>query len=126
MNCKFCDHQYEPDDTAGVCPQCQYDAHAGQPFFGADLNPEDEVLDRRKEWRSGSSAAQRQNTLNAKATLAFLRTKPNGATKAQIIAAGITPSLDLLEKHNLAFWDRTSHMHKRPGIGAIWHARRIP
>lgn len=120
MNCQFCDRQYDPEDTNGQCPQCLADITQKTPFLGAG---DDDTTDSQKAWRSGSSEAQRQNILNARATLDFLRKCPNGATKHQIRAAGITPSLMTLEQHGLARWDRAGR-EKRPGESAVWHAVR--
>ena len=126
MNCRYCDHDFEPEDTHGQCPQCQADIRQAEPFLGAD--DDEEQSDRQREWRSGSSNAQRANVLNARKTLDYLRAHPEGATKAQIRAAGIAPSLDLLEKHGLAYWNRSSMVQKRPHESAVWFVtgRKFP
>ena len=117
MRSQFCDTDYDEDDLV-CCPCCHADMYQKTPYLGAH---DDDMPQTRRDWRSGSSAAQRQLALNAKATLAYLKAHPEGATKDQIRADGITPALMLLESHGLANWNRIGH-ERRPGESAIWHA----
>lgn len=57
----------------------------------------------RMEWRSGRTSAQKSASLNAKATLEFIKANP-GCTRHEVIAAGIKPNFFMLTTHGLAYF----------------------